>query len=134
MSPACGSSDPRTDPANLQGVDWVLDQASAGSLVAHPPEGTRIDLHFQESQVSGSSGCNTYGGGYEADDGAISIGPLNGTLMACDPKVMGLESAYLAALDAVSGFQVGGTGLVLTGGDVALTFTAGGGSPSPAPE
>jgi heat shock protein HslJ len=44
------------------------------------------------------------------------------TAMACDDPLMALESAYLQALQAVSGFQVTGSGLVLTGGDVALTF------------
>jgi hypothetical protein len=47
------------------------------------------------------------------------------TAMACKQPLMDLESAYIAALGDVTGYQVTGdqTGLVLTGGTAALTFT-----------
>jgi heat shock protein HslJ len=122
---ACGSPDPATDPAALQGVDWVLDSASAGSLVTHVPKDAVVDLRFQDGQAQGSSSCNTYGGSYDAkDDGSLSFGALRMTAMACEQPLMALESAYTTALGSVSGFQVTGTGLVLTGGTVALTFTS----------
>jgi heat shock protein HslJ len=122
---ACGSQDPRTDPKGLEGVGWVLDSDAAGSLVDHVPSDTRVDVQFQDGELRGTSGCNTYGGSYEADgDGSISFGAMSMTEMACDEPRMALESAYLQALGTVSGFQLTGGGLVLTGGAVTLTFTA----------
>jgi heat shock protein HslJ len=121
----CSSPDPGTDPARLEGVTWILDAASAGSLVDHVPKGARVDLQFQEGQASGKSGCNTYGGSYEAGDGTLSFGQMQMTLIACDQQIMALESAYLDALGATTGFQITNSGLVLTGGQVALTFTTG---------
>jgi heat shock protein HslJ len=56
----------------------------------------------------------------------MSFGAIAVTEMACDHPVMALESAYLDALSRVSGYQISDAGLVLTGGNVALTFTGGG--------
>jgi heat shock protein HslJ len=109
----------------LEGVEWVLDAASAGSLVDKVSDKARVDLQFQDGQFRGRSACNNYGGDYQADDGTISFGQMQVTAMACDEPVMALESAYLGALGASTGFQVSDTGLVLTGGQVALTFTQG---------
>jgi heat shock protein HslJ len=122
---SCSSPDPGTDPAGLEGVTWVLDAASAGSLVDHVPSHARVDLRFQDGEVSGKSGCNSYGGSYEAGDGSLSFGQMSMTQMGCDDALMALESAYLDALGATTGFQISNSGLVLTGGQVALTFTTG---------
>jgi heat shock protein HslJ len=89
------------------------------------PDQSRVDLQFQDGQFRGRSACNNYGGDYEADDGTISFGQMQMTAMACEDQVMGLESAYLDALGAATGYQISDAGLVLTGGQVALTFTAG---------
>ena len=108
----------------MEGVEWVLDAASAGSLVDKVPDQSRVDLQFQDGQFRGRSACNNYGGDYEADDGTISFGQMQMTAMACDDPVMRLESAYLDALGAATGYQISDAGLVLTGGQVALTFTS----------
>ena len=122
---ACASSDPGTDPGRLEGTQWVLDAASAGSLVDTVPKGARVDLRFQDGQVSGKSGCNTYGGSYDAGDGSLSFGQMQMILMACEDGLMQLESAYLDALGATTAFQISDSGLLLTGGKVALSFTTG---------
>jgi heat shock protein HslJ len=118
---------------DLTGVTWVLDRASMMTLVDDVPKDARVDIAFDGSQARGSSGCNSYGGGYEAtaDPGELTFGDLASTAMACaDDRLMGLESAYLAALGDVTGYQVVGAqaGLQLTGGKAALTF-----QPAPPP-
>jgi heat shock protein HslJ len=121
----CDSLQAGAEPSQLEGVDWVLDAASMGSLVDRVPKNARVDLRFQGGEAHGTAACNGFGGSYEAkDDGSLSFGQMAMTQMACDDPLMALESAYLRALEAVSGFQVTGSGLVLTGGDVALTFVA----------
>ncbi len=120
----CGKADPRTDPSRLEGVEWVLDAASTGSLVDKVPDQSRVDLQFQDGEIRGKAACNSYGGSYEADDGSISFGEMMQTAMGCEEDVLALESAYLDALGASTGYQVSDAGLVLTGGQVALTFTS----------
>ena len=112
---------------DLTGVTWVLDRASMMTLVDDVPKDARVDITFDGSQAHGSSGCNSYGGGYEANAGSgeLTFGDLASTAMACgDDRLMELESAYLAALGDVTGYQVVGAqaGLQLTGGKAALTF------------
>lgn len=127
---ACASNDASggaTTGGDLTGVTWVLDHASMMTLVDRVPTGARIDIAFGAADVHGRAACNSYGGGYEADAsaGSLSFSDLASTQMACDPPLMDLESAYFAALGDVTGYQVTGnqTGLVLTGGTAALTFT-----------
>ena len=121
---SCGGGDPGTDPDRLAGITWVLDAASTGSLLDEPPAGARVDIRFDDGELRGTSGCNQYGGSYEAGgDGTISFGAMMMTEMACDEPRMALESAYIEALGAVTGFQVTDNGLLLTGGTVALTYT-----------
>ena len=112
----------------LTGATWVLDEASKGSLADKAPAKARIDLVFEGGHASGRAACNSYGAGYQADPqtGTLSFAEFMLTAMACDEPLMDLESAYLAALSDVTGYEVTGdqAGLVLTGGDVALTFVA----------
>jgi len=122
-----GSSNGGSSPGgDLTGVTWVLDNASMMTLVDTVPKDARIDIAFDGTQVHGRSACNGYGGGYEADSeaGTLTFSDLASTQMACDGPLMSLESAYLAALGDVTGYQVTGdqTGLLLTGGTAALTF------------
>lgn len=115
------------DASSLGSVTWVLDAASIGSLgVADPPAGARIDLRFDDGELSGRAACNSYGGSYQADGNALAVGAMSMTEMACDEPLMALEAAYLAELAQVDAFQVvgDGAGLVLTGGRVALTYRA----------
>lgn len=125
-SPAGGAS---TDPADLEGVVWALDQSSMTSLTEEVPPGATVTLEFTQGQASGTSACNNYSGGYQAsDDGTLSFDQLAGTMMACDTGLMALETEYLQALGRVTEFSIDGT-LVLTGDDASLTFAA-----QPAPE
>jgi heat shock protein HslJ len=112
----------------LTGVTWMLDRASMMTLVDQVPTDARVDLVFDGSQMTGRAACNSYGGSYtaDADAGTLAFSDVMQTEMACDAPLMDVESAYLAALRNVDGYQVVGEqrGLVLTGGTAALTFAA----------
>lgn len=88
-----GTEDP------LDGTSWVL--AAYGQ--AAPLPGTRITATFEEGQVGGSSGCNSYGGSYEVKGDSISLSDIFMTEMACmDPEgVMEQERMYLEYLSGV---------------------------------
>jgi heat shock protein HslJ len=115
-------------------VDWILDASSLATQMAKVPAGIRIDLTFSGNQVSGSSGCNTYGGTFQAIGGSISFGALRSTQMACTHAVMEAEDAYLRSLEGSTAYETTLTTLHLTGGAADLSFTAASpsfGSPSP---
>ena len=94
---ACGKVDP--DPGDLatgdplDGTSWVLVAYRKSS----PLSGTTITATFEDGQVRGSAGCNTYGGFYEASEGSITVGPVAITEMAClEPEgVMEQEMMFI---------------------------------------
>ena len=76
---------------------------------ARPPY---IMLEPKERRVRGSGGCNTISGSYRADGGALRLGPLVTTKMAC-PDAMDAERRFLDALERARGFRVRGETLEL---------------------
>lgn len=107
----------------LAGTSWVLASGpfTTGDL-------STVTLDFAETELSGTSSVNTYGGGYTStEDGSLQVGPLRSTLMAGEPDAMALEQEYIAALQSVFGYTLEGDTLTLFGAaDQVLTFTAAG--------
>ena len=101
-SPANG-----TAPAETQGRDAVLQFADDGS-------------------VSGTTGCNNFGGTYKlsGSDLTISLGPM--TRRACtDPALTAQEQALTTGLGQVTGFSVDdGTLTLKVGTAVRFTYAA----------
>jgi len=119
------------DPGKLRNVRWVLDPSTIARLGVEVPAGTIVDVVFGDGSLHGTSGCNGYGGSYDAGNGSLDLGDINVTAKACsDPAIMSLESAYLDAFATMDGWRVGATSdgrpsLTLTGGsDVSLRYTA----------
>ncbi len=129
---ACGSDgsdggsapEASTDPAELVGVVWALDDATRGALAEEAPEASDITLEFaDDGTVSGNAGCNTYSGSYEADDqGSMSFGQAAMTQMACGEAVMALEANYVQTLGQVTAFAIDEGNLILQAVNVQLTY------------
>lgn len=79
-----------------------------------PMEGTTITLAFEEGILTGSAGCNTYGGGPDSGpylattDGRLTITQTAFTLMAClEPEgIMEQETAYIEALQQAATYRI----------------------------
>jgi heat shock protein HslJ len=107
----------------IEGVDWILDEASLGMLGGGAPvEGAVVSLRLEDGVASGSAGCNSYTGSYTVDGTAIAFAGFAQTQMACDEPLMALDQAYLGALGSVDAFQTSGDALVLTGSGLALSY------------
>lgn len=120
---ACGGSsgDAQTSAAaaatgpqggeGLSGFEWML--TSAGVDAADLPS-FNLTIAFTDKDVNGFSGVNRFAGGYTATpDGTITMGPLAATMMAGPDDAMAAETAYLAALESVTGYTVTDSQLVL---------------------
>ena len=128
---ACAGTDgasspsPTADAADLEGVTWVLDQASAEALSATAPPDARVDLTFEAAGAHGLAACNTYRGSYSLDGNSLTFGEMATTLMACASEVSDLEAAYLGKLGEVSSYALDGERLTLAGGDGSdMSFSA----------
>ena len=117
LAGACGGDD---DGPPLEGTEWALASGVDVPGDADPPT-----LLLEEGNASGFGGCNTFAGAYELDGDSISIGPLAGTLMACELQKMAVEGAYLPALEAADAWSIDGDELVLSsGGEETLRFSS----------
>ncbi len=101
---ACGtgSAPPGGDP--LKGTAWSLASING----AAPLTGTMQTLTFSDGRISGSGGCNSYGGTYSLEGGKIQIKDMFSTLMACmDPQgLMDQEASFFNSLGNAQSYQV----------------------------
>ncbi|QTE29550.1 META domain-containing protein [Pengzhenrongella sicca] len=108
----------------LDGTSWTLTRSSASAI---DPASVTITAEFADGQVTGSSGVNTYGGEYSADDdGGFSVGTLRSTLMAGPEPAMAAESAFTDLLAQATAYDATDDQLTLADadGNEVLTFTA----------
>jgi heat shock protein HslJ len=117
IGPGAGGSPGATDVIGA----WVLVDGSGPSGEIEVPDGWRITLVFDEDRLHGQA-CNNYGGGYTLDGNRISFTPLYMTEMACEDPMMSAESAYHAALAAVTEVERSADSLVLRGAGAELNF------------
>jgi heat shock protein HslJ len=104
---------------------WEATAYYTGNAVQSVLAGTSLTADFEEQQVTGESGCNTFRGPYETSGGRITIGPLVSTKKACrDDALMTQEQHYLAALELAANYRVTGSRLELfrADGGIAATF------------
>lgn len=87
----------------LEGVTWRLSTYLADGKPVEVPAAIGATATFAGGQVSGSNGCNSYGGPYVASGSSLTVGPLASTMMACGPVQSAIESAFM------TGFQAAGS-------------------------
>ena len=110
----------------MAGTSWKL--VSYGPVNAQTPalEGVETKLAFDnEGQVSGTFGCNSFGGNYSQDGDTLTFGPLMSTLMACDEARNQQEMAGFAALQGEVKFIIDQDTLSIHAGDVLLAVLLG---------
>jgi heat shock protein HslJ len=101
------------------GKTWTLTMMVFKDVALPVVPGTKVTLTFENGALSGSSGCNTYQGGYTLEGVSISIGPIAMTEMAClTPEgAMDQEYNYLSYLQDTIEMDVDGNTLRLMPGD-----------------
>lgn len=112
---------PPPPATTLDGTSWHLVLFQEGNF-SYSPAGA-ITAEFNNGQITGSSGCNSYGGNFAVDGTNITISELAQTLQAClDESIMAQEAAYTTALLTVNAFVLDGDSLTLTYGGGSLIF------------
>jgi heat shock protein HslJ len=106
----------------LDGTSWKLDTYSG----TRPIEVATITAIFEDGEVRGKSGCNSYFGSYQIDGDNISMSQVGATLMACmDPEgIMDQEAMYLSMLIEAESYEISSRKLILqTSNGGVLTFS-----------
>jgi heat shock protein HslJ len=97
----------RQKPPRLEGVEWEVTGYNNGrQAVVGPKVGTRLTLMFQDGQVTGSSGCNSFQGSFTVAEKALTIGPLATSRRACEKAVMVQEQEFLTAIQSATTWDV----------------------------
>ncbi|MEZ4674263.1 MAG: DUF4377 domain-containing protein [Caldilineaceae bacterium] len=109
----------------LEGKEWQLIAFGDEEMVMYQPEVAVITATFVDGRLSGSAGCNSYGGEYTVAGNTLTLSPVASTLMACaDETVMAAESAYLTALASAGDYAIAENLLTITYAAGQLTFMA----------
>jgi heat shock protein HslJ len=102
---------------------WTLTGWGDPAALTPVLEGTTVTVSFGVEGIGGDAGCNTYGGTFTYDNGALSVGPLAGTRRACEQPVMDQEFAFQNALMAATAYAFDGDTLTLSYEGGVLVFT-----------
>lgn len=95
----------------LVGVNWTLANMNMNQIV---PPGLVITAVFDDNgRVNGSSGCNTYSGNYTAVGNTLTVGPLVGTSISCDPDTMAIEQQFLTLFQSAATYNISASGLTI---------------------
>ena len=114
-----------TDGASAIVGQWTATSYYTGTAIQSVEVGSTLTADFKAGDVSGESGCNSFGGPYEVKGSTIKLGPFRSTLKACtDPVLQTQEQKYLAALELATTYEVTATNLQLfrADGGIAATF------------
>lgn len=92
------------------------------------PDDRRVTMSIDGATIGGIAACNSYGGTLRSDPvaggGTFAVGELSWTEMGCEPDVMVVEQAFLAALQAVDSYEVAdGLYLAATGAPTGFRLT-----------
>lgn len=111
----------------LDGTSWLLQSyidLKGNSLDVLP--GSQVELTFQNGQLVGLSGCNSYFGSYQVQDDLLAFSRFDHTEKFCTSPggLMDQEAQYLQTLGTVRSFKLvdGRLQLLDLGGQTVLTY------------
>lgn len=103
--------------------DWILRSLTFDGDPIALPTG-EIEMNITAGEITGTLGCNSFFGTIDAaDDGAVVMGPIGQTEMACvEEGRMEFESTYGRALTSVTRWAVDPTGLALSSATAEIRY------------
>lgn len=107
----------------LAGSSWQLVEMGPEDNPVSPLPDTIVTAEFNNGQITGSTGCNSYFADYTAGaDGSLELGEIGSTLIGCPEPLMTQENDFLAALATASGYNLEGDRLMIAYENGRLVF------------
>jgi uncharacterized lipoprotein YbaY/heat shock protein HslJ len=113
-------SPPASGPAtpSLEGGEWQLVAFGPADAPQAASATNPATLAFSGTQISGTTGCNGYGGEITAAATTITFGAIRGTLIACeDELITAQERALYAAFQGTRPYSITADGELRIGYD-----------------
>lgn len=120
----------------LAGTQWRLVSMGRIGSVANLVAGSTVTMNFgNDGRVTGSGGCNSYGGNFRVQGDRITFSQIFSTKRAClSSDGNRQESQYFLALESTSRFRLSGSQLsIYYDNRGVLEFTSHGPGESPSP-
>ena len=119
---APGTAEPEGS-ASLTGA-WKLTSFGSADVISSALADVEAGLTFNDDgTVTGTSGCNEFGGGYTLQGDQITFKEIVSTLKLCDTPLMGQEEAMQQVLTETASYQIDGNTLTITNNDRVLVLT-----------
>jgi len=103
--------------AAMTGIDWRPTLIGTDEIAA---DSGMFVLFEVDGSIKGNGGCNKFFGSLQMTDGALSVGELGASRMACPPDIMDRETVFMQALQDTTQFEMGKNSLQLLGADNVL--------------
>lgn len=115
----CGGTASSQDPALLESTEWRVQELRGAKGEMEPAlDLSPVTAKFADGRIAGNSGVNAYSATYEAsEDGEMTLGDIQSTLMAGDESLMRRETQYTALLGKVASYEVTEVSLKLLDSD-----------------
>ena len=114
---------PPSSPASLTGA-WKLTSYGSADVMSSALPDVEAGLTFNEDgTVTGTSGCNDFGGGFSVEGDQITFKEIVSTLKLCDTPLMGQEEAMQQVLTETATYQIDANTLTITKNDRVLVLT-----------
>lgn len=113
MVTACASA---PSPDHMKQVTernrWELSQWG-NHAIPYGGDGESVILSFKDGRVSGHAGCNRYSAAvaFGPRRGELKVSPGISTRMACEPRRMEFEAAFIRAFEASTRYRLDGESL-----------------------
>ena len=105
-------------PEGIEGAWRAVTVAGEPVVAGHEPTAT-----FTTNEVSGTTGCNQYGGSYTYADGEVGISPMRMTMMACIGPIGEVEGRFTEAMGGATTATTDAEGrLILDGTGGSIVF------------
>jgi heat shock protein HslJ len=97
----------RLAPPRLEGVEWEVTGFNNGrQAVVSPKTSSRLTLKFQDGQLAGNSGCNSFHGSYTVAGDSLTIHQLGTNRKACEAGLMAQEQEFFQALQSAKTWNI----------------------------
>jgi heat shock protein HslJ len=103
---------------------WRLASYGSGDTVSTALADVEANLTFNEDgTLTGTSGCNEFGGRYTVEVDKITFNEIVSTLKLCDTSIMDQEEAMQQVLTGTATYHIEGHSLTITNQDRVLVLT-----------
>jgi len=117
------------EPAALVGTTWTITGTGTTEAISSVPTDSAASITIaDDGSIAVNTGCNTGAGSVEVTDTSLKFGPIDSTLIGCEPELADLEASVLAVLQGEVTYEIEGDTLSLRSGEgadaIGLDLTA----------